>query len=124
MNLFQFAGYYRVNYDSANWDLIGNLLKYNFTEFSAITRSAIIDDAFKLAQYGYINYSRLFDLVNNWKTEENEYISWKIVLDNFEFIYQHSSDLTSFKKVKVKTPLKVIHNFCILTLILSFSRNT
>lgn len=99
------SGYYRVNYDAENWNLVSNLLKENFTELSSLTRSQIIDDVFNLARCGYVHYSLLFELLTTWKTEETNYFPWKIVLDNLEFIYRNSVDLPSFRSVKVSLPI-------------------
>lgn len=76
-------------------------LKENFTDLSPITRTLLIDDAFNLARHGYLNYSIVFDLLNFWRTEETNFFSWKIVLQNIDFIYQHSTDLLLFKDIKV-----------------------
>ncbi|GAB0188990.1 glutamyl aminopeptidase [Grus japonensis] len=42
-------GFYRVNYDSQNWDRLSTLLVSNHTDFSAADRAGILDDAFSLA---------------------------------------------------------------------------
>lgn len=106
-----FVGYFRVNYDSVNWDLIKALLKENFTNVNVLTRTTLIDDAFNLARFGYLNYSVVFELVNCWKDQETKYFPWKILLDNIEYIYQHSTDLAAFRDIKVRPILsKVIIN--------------
>lgn len=101
MNLHFNLGYYRVNYDAKNWELIGDLMKENFTELHALTRCQIIDDVFHLARHGYVNYSLVFDLINNWKTKETSYIDWETVFQNIDFVYRNSADLPSFRSVKV-----------------------
>eukprot|EP00058_Branchiostoma_floridae_P020053 XP_002605543.1 hypothetical protein BRAFLDRAFT_130666 [Branchiostoma floridae] len=46
------TGYYRVNYDMANWELLTNfLMSDDFQAIPVATRSALIDDAFNIAQY-------------------------------------------------------------------------
>lgn len=97
-------GYFRTNYDVHNWQLIINLLKENYTDTDPITRALLIDDAFDMAKNGHLNYSILINLVNCW-TQETQYLPWSALLDNLDFIYQYTSDLVIFKRVKVK------HNF-------------
>lgn len=46
-----FLGYYRVNYDSANWLKLIAQLKKNHLVFSRLDRAALIFDAFTLARY-------------------------------------------------------------------------
>lgn len=49
-------GYYRVNYDDLNWNLIANYLRTsNFNKIDPITRAQIIDDSFNLVVRGYIS---------------------------------------------------------------------
>lgn len=74
---------------------------------NSITRSVIIDDAFNLAQNGHLNYSILIDLVDCWRSQETEYLPWKILLDNLNTIYQYAADLPVFKDMKVGRACRV-----------------
>ncbi|RXM91483.1 Aminopeptidase N [Acipenser ruthenus] len=44
------TGYYRVNYDTENWNRLLQQLQDNFTEIPVINRAQLIDDAFNLAR--------------------------------------------------------------------------
>jgi hypothetical protein len=46
------AGYYRINYDSKNWQMIGQQLMTNHLAISAINRAQIMDDSLNLAEAG------------------------------------------------------------------------
>ncbi|CAF0817363.1 unnamed protein product [Adineta steineri] len=48
-NVNQF-GFYRVNYDKQNWNLIINGLKINNSQFPPVSRAQLIDDSFSLAR--------------------------------------------------------------------------
>lgn len=72
----QQLGYYRVNYDAANWNAI--ILALNSVEFDKIhvlNRVQLIDDAVNFAAGGYINYDTLFGLLK-YLSRETEYTPW------------------------------------------------
>ena len=48
----QQTGYYRVNYDQANWDALIQQLNSNHDIINVINRAQIIDDALDLARAG------------------------------------------------------------------------
>lgn len=48
----QETGYYRVNYDAENWNLIIQQLKDNHESIHVINRAQIIDDVLSLARAG------------------------------------------------------------------------
>ena len=50
----QETGYYRVNYDKQNWELIIKQLNEDHTKIHVINRAQIIDDAINLARSGII----------------------------------------------------------------------
>lgn len=49
------VGYYRVQYDEANWMLIANELSRGNPNISPISRAMLINDAGKFYMYGILN---------------------------------------------------------------------
>ncbi|NWH17545.1 AMPE aminopeptidase, partial [Grus americana] len=74
-------GFYRVNYDSQNWDRLSTLLVSNHTDFSAADRAGILDDAFSLARPGLVNYSVPLDLTK-YLRNETDYLPWHRVISS------------------------------------------
>ena len=54
---FEFGGYFRVNYDEHNWQLLAEQLIRDHAVIPAVSRSQLLDDAFALAHYGVISYT-------------------------------------------------------------------
>ena len=52
----QASGYYRVNYDRRNWELLAEQLVRDHTVIPAVTRAQLVDDAFNLAQSRIISF--------------------------------------------------------------------
>ncbi|TRY88000.1 hypothetical protein DNTS_007026 [Danionella cerebrum] len=52
------TGYYRVNYDTENWERLLNQLSENHQVIPVINRAQIVDDAFNLARYNQVNAIR------------------------------------------------------------------
>ncbi|XP_025986451.2 aminopeptidase N [Solenopsis invicta] len=77
----QETGYYRVNYDTNNWQMIIKQLK-NKTKFkyiSTINRAQLIDDALNLARAGKLDYNIAFN-VTSYLVHETEYLPWTAAL--------------------------------------------
>ncbi|XP_043289825.1 aminopeptidase N [Venturia canescens] len=82
----QQTGYYRVNYDNANWELIIKQLKSpNFTAISTINRGQLIDDSMNLARAGRLDYSTALSVVS-YLAQENEYVPWKAALTAMNYL--------------------------------------
>ncbi|XP_050456426.1 aminopeptidase N-like isoform X2 [Cataglyphis hispanica] len=82
----QQAGYYRVNYDSKNWNKIADYLKSpKYTEIHVLNRAQIIDDAFHFMVKKQLPPSIFWKLTNYlWK--EKDYIAWYPMIKAFERI--------------------------------------
>ncbi len=52
----QQTGYYRVNYDDKNWELIAKTLQVDPDKIHLVNRGQIMDDAFNLARSGLLKY--------------------------------------------------------------------
>ena len=55
-------GFYRVNYDERNWNLIIDGLKRNSSQFPLVSRAQLIDDSFSLARSGDLRVQIPLDL--------------------------------------------------------------
>ncbi|XP_017774135.1 PREDICTED: aminopeptidase N-like [Nicrophorus vespilloides] len=84
LNLYQ-AGYYRVNYNQENWDLLINQLEIDPSLIPASNQAQLIDDAFELASYGFINYEIPFRLIK-YLSNETSPIPWKAALKRLSVI--------------------------------------
>ncbi|ODN03435.1 Aminopeptidase N [Orchesella cincta] len=83
----QQTGYYRVNYDEKNWQLIINQLMTNYSAIHTVNRAQLLDDAFNLASANVLDYKLAFNLTVYLK-EDNEYLPWETFLDAFGYIGQ------------------------------------
>ncbi|XP_022127003.2 aminopeptidase N isoform X1 [Pieris rapae] len=78
-------GYYRVNYDQKNWELLSKALKAgNINE--PIAKAQLIDDAFNLAKANLLNYSYALGLTSCVINGEDSKIVWDMLLDNMAFL--------------------------------------
>ncbi|KRT84251.1 hypothetical protein AMK59_2936, partial [Oryctes borbonicus] len=67
-------GFYRVNYDINNWQLIRNYLwTGNFSAIPPINRAQVLDDAFNLARSGRLNQSIVLE-IGSYIANETEYV--------------------------------------------------
>lgn len=71
----QQVGYYRVNYDDRNWELITNALINNYASVHRLNRAQLIDDAYWLARSGRLDTEILMKLLTYLK-DEMEYAPW------------------------------------------------
>ncbi|XP_057333154.1 thyrotropin-releasing hormone-degrading ectoenzyme-like isoform X2 [Microplitis mediator] len=62
-------GYFRVNYDSKNWELIANALENNPSIFPSSVKASLVDDVLSLAFVGSTSYSTAFNVINYLKNE-------------------------------------------------------
>ncbi|XP_055523948.1 aminopeptidase N [Wyeomyia smithii] len=97
----QQTGYYRVNYDHPNWQMISSHLldrrKYN--SIAPSNRAQLIDDALNLARAGYLNYSISLN-VTRYLVHETEYVPWKAAIGALNFIDSMLIKTSSYDKFK------------------------
>lgn len=73
----QESGFYRVDYDRTNWNLLLNTLKReNFGSIPVLNRAQMIDDAFHLAESSDRSFNLLFDLLR-YLTNESDFVVWR-----------------------------------------------
>lgn len=73
-----FTGFYRINYDQRNWNLLIKILndQTRFQEIHPINRAQIIDDAMNLALSGRLDYKTALD-ITSYLSHEKSYVPWK-----------------------------------------------
>jgi len=81
----QQTGYYRVNYDKKNWDLLASQLNKDHTSIHVINRAQIIDDALNLAKSGLLDYDTALS-VTGYLSKEEEYIPWASALSGLKYL--------------------------------------
>ncbi|KAM9754213.1 aminopeptidase N-like isoform 2-T2 [Menidia menidia] len=80
------VGYYRVNYDQANWDKLLNALMTNHQVIRVINRAQLVDDAFNLARARIISTSMALS-TTKYLHNEREFMPWESAIDNLDFFY-------------------------------------
>lgn len=78
------TGFFRVNYDLRNWNLLTQQLRRNPNKIPVSNRGHLIDDAFQLANTGHINYTVAFNLVKYLNIAEINFVPWYAALRNME----------------------------------------
>lgn len=81
-------GYYRVNYDEANWrNLVFILNSDKFSDIHIMNRVQIIDDAFALAQGGYLtDYSIPYDIIK-YLDREDDFFPWYTLYRQVNYLF-------------------------------------
>lgn len=83
----QQIGYYRVNYDAANWDAITKFLHTDeFEKIHVVNRMHLIDNAFVLAHGGYLDYQVPYDIITYLINDMN-FFTWDLFNDNINLLY-------------------------------------
>ncbi|KAK4883355.1 hypothetical protein RN001_006674 [Aquatica leii] len=94
------TGYYRVNYDETNWNLIIKTLMTSHLDIHVLNRAQLVDDSINLAKTGRLNYSIAKNLVAYLHHEEDP-IPWQSVYTNnikLEPMFYYSTNYHIFKK--------------------------
>ncbi|KAK2867019.1 hypothetical protein Q8A67_025136 [Cirrhinus molitorella] len=80
------TGYYRVNYDTENWQRLLNVLQTSRQSIPIINRAQLIDDSFNLAKAGIIE-TTLALRTTLFLASETEYMPWESALKNLDYFY-------------------------------------
>ncbi|XP_070155161.1 aminopeptidase N-like [Polyergus mexicanus] len=82
----QQTGYYRVNYDTNNWELISNYLQTeNYRNIHVLNRAQIIDDAFHLMLTYQLEPSIFWNIII-YLQKETDYVVWYPMFKALEYI--------------------------------------
>ncbi|XP_031788189.1 uncharacterized protein LOC100124285 [Nasonia vitripennis] len=104
----QQIGYYRVNYDSANWHRLVELLNSeDFQVIGDVNRAQIIDDLFSLAQAGYVDYDLAFN-ASRYFVRETDYLPWKAHFNTLAYLSQRIDGLPKVRELYARHVLTVL----------------
>ncbi|XP_050459320.1 aminopeptidase Q-like [Cataglyphis hispanica] len=82
----QQTGYYRVNYDSQNWELITMYLYSDkYTNIHVLNRAQLVDDAFHLLLSHQIHSSIFWD-ITKYLHHETDYVAWYPMFKALEYM--------------------------------------
>ncbi|KAL1414579.1 hypothetical protein MTO96_007364 [Rhipicephalus appendiculatus] len=95
----KFAGYYKVNYDVHNWDLIIRQLLWNHTYIHPLNRAQIQNDLFDLAKAGLVNYTVALE-ATKYLLKEQDYIPWKAAFEKMKDVGVRLQTTESYSKWK------------------------
>ncbi|XP_076764206.1 aminopeptidase N-like [Xylocopa sonorina] len=106
----QHTGYYRVNYDEKNWQMVTRYLNSkHFHKVHRANRAALIDDAFNLARGGYVDYSIPFNL-SKYLIQEREYEPWVAAVNNFRFLNKMLSSVPNVQQAFQDYAVRLLRN--------------
>lgn len=98
----QERGYYRVNYDEDNWNLIINYLNSdNYDKIHRTNRAQLLDDAFNLARSGRLGYQYPLELAS-YLSRETDYIPLYSFFQALTFIDTEFSASEEYSTLKVR----------------------
>lgn len=100
-------GYYRVNYDLINWQLIVNQTLSDFNKISRINRAQLLDDSLNIARANKLRYSVPLDLTQ-YLVGERDYIPWKSATNGLSYIQLMFVRAAGYGDFKVSS---IIHSF-------------
>ena len=79
------TGFYRVNYNQANWELISAQLQTDLKGIHLMNRAQLLDDAFNVAQAGILAYPVALEQTL-YLGQEMEFLPWKAALTGFSYL--------------------------------------
>lgn len=91
---FFFSGYYRVNYDSQNWNLLTAQLKEDMNKIHVLNRAQLIDDTFTFAYEDDLSYIVPFKLAQ-YLGKETEMVPLLSAIFHFDMLYKKYEDTAS-----------------------------
>ncbi|KAK3929337.1 Aminopeptidase N [Frankliniella fusca] len=78
-------GYYRVNYDTKNWNMLAQALTSNPSSIPSASRSQLLNDALALARGNQLDYSVALPFLNFLKME-HEVAPWQTATASLNFL--------------------------------------
>ncbi|KAJ8335468.1 hypothetical protein SKAU_G00388100 [Synaphobranchus kaupii] len=111
------TGYYRVNYDSDNWERLLNQLNSDHQLIPVINRAQIVDDTFNLARAKILNIT-LALRTTVYLSHERELMPWESAIDNLSHFF------LLFDRSEVYGPMQTYFKKLITPLFSYFQRIT
>ncbi|XP_069818787.1 aminopeptidase Q [Dendropsophus ebraccatus] len=93
------TGYYKTNYDVKNWNSIARKLEEDIGPLPVVNRVQIMDDAFALANAGYMEYETTLNLTR-YLEKEMEILVWCRVLKHLNHYKKSLVTYHSFPLLK------------------------
>ncbi|XP_035275370.1 aminopeptidase Ey-like isoform X1 [Anguilla anguilla] len=75
------TGYYRVNYDPENWEKLLQQLETDHRKIPTLSRAQLIDDAFNLARFEYVNITLALN-TTKYLLNDTEFMTWESAREN------------------------------------------
>uniref|UniRef100_A0A3P9H8D5 Aminopeptidase n=1 Tax=Oryzias latipes TaxID=8090 RepID=A0A3P9H8D5_ORYLA len=97
------VGYYRVNYDSNNWNKLLDVLSTSHTTIPVINRAQLVDDSFNLARAKIIPTVQALE-TTKYLNLERDYMPWQSAINNLNFFY------LMFDRTEVYGPMQTYLN--------------
>ncbi|CAF0971628.1 unnamed protein product [Brachionus calyciflorus] len=94
-----FRGYYLVNYEERNLDILNQILAYNYSAFSTEDRTEIVFETYFQALKGDKSYNKIKNITKLVTTNENTYITWNALLWNLKKLKTLTEFRPSFKEL-------------------------
>ncbi|XP_058060770.1 aminopeptidase N-like [Anopheles bellator] len=83
----QQTGYYRVNYDRRNWDLLVDALLANHVAIHRLNRAQLLDDAFQLARADLLDMGVVLRMMR-YLRRERDYAPWFAADKVLKYLYE------------------------------------
>lgn len=113
---FLFQGFYRVNYNLNNWNLLINQLKNDPKSIPNINRAQLIADSFNLARAGELPYTVPFNLID-YLYKEDDFIPWYSVKNGMSYLVER---LRRCPHTGPQMKVILIFNYILLTIYHTF----
>jgi len=81
----QQTGFYRVNYNPENWNMISKVLIDNHTSIHVMNRAQVLDDAMNLARSNRLEYDSALKQTEYLRNEK-EYVPWTSAISGFSYL--------------------------------------
>jgi aminopeptidase N len=113
------AGFYRVNYDTQNWQLLIEQLNSDHELIDVVNRATLIDDAFNLAKAEYVDQTMFLSLISYLKNETDA-LPFELVGESLAyFATMLSQNYTTFGVFKVGSFNKNSFKYIFLVIIIN-----
>ncbi|XP_047490104.1 aminopeptidase N-like [Penaeus chinensis] len=100
LNLQQ-TGYFRVNYDANNWELLTKQLADAHEAIHVTNRAQVMDDALNLARAGQLPYETALGLTP-YLAQEKEYTPWEAAMSSLSYIEKMFTRTAGYGPLRVR----------------------
>lgn len=100
MNFFLFKGYYRVNYEEDNWELLTKQLHSAPWKIHQLNRAQLINDACMFVKDGFLPHHIMFNLLR-YLSQETDPIPWYTGLTELQNLLHEHADSKAFTELQV-----------------------